>query len=114
MKSVATRDYLSILLDEVSLRIMKLLEEKELTIQQVATLLDLPLSSTYRKMNKLEQLDITKKTKIIRRLDGLDESFYTLWIYEISVSYKNKKLVYNTKHKPLEDKIARLWQKFKS
>jgi len=114
LKSVATRDYLSILLDEVSLRIMKLLEEKELTIQQVATLLDLPLSSTYRKMNKLEQLDITKKTKIIRRLDGLDESFYTLWIYEISVSYKNKKLVYNAKHKPLEDKIARLWQKFKN
>ncbi|HEX7206856.1 MAG TPA: winged helix-turn-helix domain-containing protein [Nitrososphaeraceae archaeon] len=113
MKSLATRDYLSILLDDASLRIMKLLEEKEITIQQVATILDLPLSSTYRKMSKLEDLDIIKKTKILRRMDGLDEAFYTLWIYEISISYKNKKLVYNAKHKPLEDKIARLWQKFK-
>jgi hypothetical protein len=76
--------------------------------------LDLPLSSTYRKVSKLEELKIIKKTKVMRKLDGSDESFYILWAYEINISYKNNSFTFNIKQKPLDEKIIRLWQKFKS
>ncbi len=93
---------------------MEILDRKELTIQQISSSLDLPLSSTYRKISKLEQPGIIKKTKVIRRIDGLDESFYTLWAYEINISYKDHSFTFNIKQKPLEERIVRLWQKFKS
>ena len=110
----STKDILSILLDETNLKILKLLDGKEQTIQQVSSLLDIPLSSTYRKIGKLEKLGLIKKTKVVRTLDGLDESVYTLWAYEIIVSYKDNSLSFKIKQKPLDDKIVRLWQKFKS
>lgn len=57
---------------------MKTLDGSELTIQQVSTYLNIPLSSTYRKISKLEEFQIIKKTKVMRKLDGSDESFFTL------------------------------------
>jgi DNA-binding transcriptional ArsR family regulator len=110
----STKDILSILLDESNLKILKLLDGKEQTIQQVSSLLDIPLSSTYRKIGKLEKLGLIKKTKVVRTLEGLDESVYTLWAYEITVNYKDNSLSFKIKQKPLDDKIVRLWQKFKS
>ena len=110
----STKDILSNLLDDANLKILKLLDGKEQTIQQVSSLLDIPLSSTYRKIGKLEKLGLIKKTKVVRTLDGLDESVYTLWAYEITVSYKDNSLSFKIKQKPLDDKIIRLWQKFKS
>jgi predicted transcriptional regulator len=93
---------------------MEILDKKELNIQQISLSLDLPLSSTYRKVSKLEELKIIKKTKVMRKLDGSDESFYILWAYEINISYKNNSFTFNIKQKPLDEKIIRLWQKFKS
>jgi DNA-binding transcriptional ArsR family regulator len=109
----SAKEILSVLSDDTNLKIMKLLEGKELSIQQVSSQLGIPLSSAYRKIGKMEQLQILKKTKIVRRLDGLDESFYTTWIYEININYKDSTFSYRIKQKSLEDKIVRLWQKFK-
>jgi DNA-binding transcriptional ArsR family regulator len=109
---LSTKDILSILLDDTNLKILKLLDGKEQTIQQISSLLDIPLSSTYRKIGKLEKLGLIKKTKVVRTLDGLDESVYTLWTYEIIVNYKDNFLSFKIKQKPLDDKIIRLWQKF--
>jgi predicted transcriptional regulator len=105
---------LTLLTDKPSLTILKLLDGKEYSIQQIASDLDLPLSSTYRKVNKLEQLKVIKKTKIVRKNDGTDESFYTSWIDEIQVSFKNNKITYKIKNKEYSpDRIIRLWQGFK-
>jgi predicted transcriptional regulator len=105
---------LTLLTDKPSLTILKLLDGKEYSIQQIASDLDLPLSSTYRKVNKLEQLMVIKKTKIVRKNDGTDESFYTSWIDEIQVSFKNNKITYKIKNKEYSpDRIIRLWQGFK-
>ena len=109
----SAKEFLSILSDDTNLKIMKLLYGEQLNIQQISSLLDIPLSSAYRKIGKMEQLQILKKTKIVRRLDGLDESFYTTWIYEININYKDNTFSLKVKHKPMEDKIVRLWQKFK-
>jgi DNA-binding transcriptional ArsR family regulator len=49
--STKTKDILSILLDDINLKILKLLDGKELNIQQIALSLDIPLSSTYRKIS---------------------------------------------------------------
>ena len=113
MNSPFPKDILSVLTDETSLNILKLLDGKEYSIQQIASLLGLPVSSTYRKINKLEQIKIIKKTKIIRKIDGTDESFYTSWIDEIQVSFKNNRVTCKIKNKPQQDKILRLWQTFK-
>ncbi len=109
----STKDILSILLDDTNLKILELLDGKELNIQQIASLLELPLSSTYRKIVKLEIHGIIKKTKVIRKLDGSDESIYTSWIDEITINYKNNSLSFKMRQKPLDDKIVRLWQKLK-
>ncbi len=108
------KNLFSILSDEVCLNIMEILDKRELNIQQISSSLDLPLSSTYRKVSKLEELKIIKKTKVIRKLDGSDESFYTLWAFEIDISYKDHSFTFNIKQKPLEERIVRLWQKFKN
>jgi predicted transcriptional regulator len=108
------KDILSILTDEPSLKIMNLLDKRELSTQNISSTLNIPLSSTYRKIKKLEQLNIIKTTKVIRTLDGLDELFYTLSIKEINVTYKRNKFLFNIQQKALDDKIVRLWQKFKN
>ena len=110
----STKDILSILLDDINLKIIELLDGKELNIQQFAILFDIPLSSTYRKIGKLKRYGIIKKTKVIRKLDGSDESVYTSWIYEITINYKDNSLSFKVRQKPLQDKSVRLWQKFKS
>ena len=104
---------LSLLTDKSSLTILKVLDGKEYSIQQIAYYLDLSLSSTYRKVNMLEQLEMIKKTKIVRKTDGTDESFYTSWIDEIQIIFKNNKIICKVKNKDNHDKIVRLWQGFK-
>jgi len=108
------KDILFILTDDSSLQIMKLLDKKQLSVQMISSTLSIPLSSTYRKIKKLEQLKIIKVTKVVRTLDGLDESFYTLWMREIKISYKNHKFEINIRLLSSDEKIVRLWQKFKT
>jgi hypothetical protein len=93
---------------------MELLDGKELSIQQISTSLDMPLSSTYRKVARLEQLAIIKKTKIIRKAEGMEESFYTRWVYEVNISYRDNSFSLSIKQKPIGEKIVKLWQKFKA
>jgi predicted transcriptional regulator len=112
--SSSPEDILSFLIDKSSLTILKLLDGKEYSIQEIASNLDQPLSSTYRKVNKLEQLKIIKKTKIVRKTDGTDESFYTSWIDEIQIIFKHNKIICKVKNKEYHDKIVRLWQGLKS
>ena len=105
-------DILSVLLDPQSREIINILSKTELTIQQITTLLNIPQSTAYRKVKKLEALKIIKKTKVVRTLEGLDESYYKNWTYEIIVTFRDGNLSYNLEHVKMEDKIIRLWQKF--
>ncbi|WP_420545518.1 ArsR/SmtB family transcription factor [Nitrosopumilus sp.] len=105
-------EILAILSDKQSREIIKVLSKTELTIQQISNLLNIPQSTAYRKTRKLEELDIVKKTKVVRTLEGLDESYYKNWIYEIVVTFREGKLSHKLEHVKMEDKIVRLWQKF--
>ena len=105
-------EILSILSDKQSREIIKLLTKTELTIQQISNLLNIPQSTAYRKTRKLEELEIVKKTKVVRTLEGLDESYFKNWTYEITVTYRDGNLSYKLEHVKIEDKIVRLWQKF--
>ena len=105
-------EILATISDEQSREIIKLISKTELTIQQISNMLNIPLSTTYRKTRKLEELKIIKKTKVIRTLEGLDESYYKNWMYEIVVTYRDGELSYQLEHVKIEDKIVRLWQKF--
>ena len=105
-------EILAILSDKQSREIIKVLSKTELTIQQISNLLNIPQSTAYRKTRKLEELEIVKKTKVVRTLEGLDESYYKNWTYEIVVTFREGKLFYKLQHVKMEDKIVRLWQKF--
>jgi DNA-binding transcriptional ArsR family regulator len=107
-----TNEIIAILSDDQSREIIKLLTKTELTIQQVTSLLNIPQSTTYRKIRKLEDLKIVKKTKVVRTLEGLDESYYKNWTYQIDVTFRDGELSYKLEHVKMEDKIVRLWQKF--
>ena len=115
MKNRSTaKEILSILTDEPSLQIMKLLDKNELSSRDISSTLNIPISSTYKKIKKLEQLKLIRVTKVIRTMDGMDESFYTLSIKQISVTYKNNMFSFDIQQKAFDDKIVRLWQKFKN
>ena len=115
MKNNSTaKEILSILTDEPSLQIMKLLEKRELSSRGISSTLNIPISSTYKKIKRLERLNLIRITKVIRTLDGMDESFYTLSIKQISVTYKNNTFSFDIQQKAFDDKIVRLWQKFKN
>jgi transcription initiation factor IIE alpha subunit len=109
-----SKEILSILTDEPSLQIMKLLEKRELSSRGISSTLNIPISSTYKKIKRLERLNLIRITKVIRTLDGMDESFYTLSIKQISVTYKNNTFSFDIQQKAFDDKIVRLWQKFKN
>ena len=108
------KEILSILTDEPSLQIMKLLDKRELSARNISSTLNIPISSTYKKIKRLEELKLIRVTKVIRTLDGMDESFYTLSIKQISVTYKNNTFSFDVQQKAFDDKIVRLWQKFKN
>ena len=108
------KEILSILTDEPSLQIMKLIDKRELSARNISSTLNIPISSTYKKIKRLEELKLIRVTKVIRRLDGMDESFYTLSIKQISVTYKNDTFSFDIQQKAFDDKIVRLWQKFKN
>jgi len=107
-----TDKIISILSDEQSRKIINVLSKTELTIQQVTNLLKISQSTAYRKIRKLEELKIIKKTKVVRTLEGLDESYYKNWTHEIVVTFRDGELSYKLEHVKIEDKIVRLWQKF--
>ena len=109
-----SKDILAVLTDEASLQIMNLLDKKELSARIISSSLNMPISSTYKKIKKLEQLKLIRITKVIRTLEGMDESFYTLSIKEINVTYKNNTFSFAIHQKSFDDKIVRLWQKFKN
>jgi len=107
-----TGEIIAILSDVQSRDIINLLSKTELTIQQVSNLLDIPQSTAYRKIRKLEDLKIIKKTKVVRTLEGQDESYYKNWTYQIDVTFRDGKLSYKLERVKMEDRIVRLWQKF--
>ena len=115
MKNDSTaKEILSILTDEPSLQIMNLLYKRELSSRAISSTLNIPISSTYKKIKRLEQLKLIRIIKVIRTLDGMDESFYTLSIKQISVTYKSNTFSFDIQQKAFDDKIVRLWQKFKN
>ncbi|HSA74532.1 MAG TPA: helix-turn-helix domain-containing protein [Nitrososphaeraceae archaeon] len=108
------KEVLSILTDEPSLDIMKLLDKRELSARNISSTLNIPISSTYKKIKRLEQFKLIRITKVIRTLDGMDESFYTLSTKQISITYRNNTFSFDIQQKAFDDKIVRLWQKFKN
>ena len=110
----SAKEVLSILTDEPSLDIMKLLDKRELSARNISSSLNIPISSTYKKIKRLEQFKLIRITKVVRTLDGMNESFYTLSTKQISITYKNNMFSFDIQQKAFDDKIVRLWQKFKN
>lgn len=106
-------DITSVLADKYTRDILTILTKEELSAQQVATRLEIPTSTTYRKIKVLENLALIKKTKIIRTIEGLGESYYRSLVVEINVKYKDGQLTYTVDKIKMDDKIVRLWEKFR-
>ena len=107
-------DITSALADTQTREILTILGKEELSAQQIATKIDIPTSTTYRKIKTLEDLNLIKKTKVIRTTEGLGESYYRSLVLEINVKYKDGNLTYTVDKIKMDDKIIRLWEKFRS
>lgn len=105
-------DILSVLGDRYSREIIILLKDNEMTAQEIATKLGMPTSTVYRKIKFLEYMNMIKKTKVVRTLEGLDESYYKGLVSEIEMLFKDGKILYKIERIKMDDKIVRLWQKF--
>lgn len=106
-------DITSALADKYTRDILTILSKEELSAQQISTRLDIPTSTTYRKIKTLEDLKLIKKTKVIRTIEGLGESYYRSLVLEINVKYKDGNLTYTVERIKMDDRIVRLWEKFK-
>ncbi|MGI0045867.1 MAG: ArsR family transcriptional regulator [Nitrosotalea sp.] len=105
-------DIIAVLGDRYSREIIILLTNNEITAQEIATKLGVPLSTTYRKIKFLEYMQMIKKTKVVRTLEGLDESYYKGLVSEIEIRFKDGKISYKIERLKMDDKIVRLWEKF--
>jgi len=107
-----SKEILSILNDDESRNILKKLLSEELTIQQISSTLNISQSSAYRKIRRLEDAGLIKKSKVIRTLDGSDENYYKSAVYQIEVLFKSGDLSVKIEKFKMEDKIVRMWEKF--
>ncbi len=105
-------EIISVLADEYSRKILSILTKKEMTAQQMSDALGIPTSTTYRKIKSLEALELVKKTKIIRTLEGLDESYYMSMVSGIDVKFKDGEIFCKLEKVAMDKKIQRLWEKF--
>lgn len=106
-------DITSALADKYTRDILTILSKEELSAQQISTRLDIPTSTTYRKTKTLEDLKLIKKTKVIRTTEGLGERYYRSLVLEINVKYRDGNLTYTVERIKMDDRIVRLWEKFK-
>lgn len=105
-------EILSILGDEYSRRILAILAKNELNAQELSNKLGMPTSTTYRKIKNLESLALVRKTKIIRTLEGLDESYYRSLVSGIEIKFKDGEISCKLEKFTMDEKIQRLWEKF--
>ena len=99
---------LIVLADDVSRTIIEILTNDELSHLQISKKLKIPQTTTYRKIKKLEELNLIKKSKVVRNLDGTEESYYTSWVSEIGIKIKDGKVFYNFEKIKLDKKIKRI------
>jgi DNA-binding response OmpR family regulator len=99
---------LIVLADDVSRKIIEILTKNELSHLQISKKLKIPQTTTYRKIKKLEELTLIKKSKVVRNLDGTEESYYTSWVSEIGIKIKDGKVSYNFEKIKLDEKIKRI------
>ena len=105
-------EILSVLADEYSRKILSILAKNELNAQDISNRLEIPMSTTYRKIKNLENLTLVKKTKVIRTLEGLDESYYKSLVSGIDVKFKDGEISCKIEKFTMDEKIQRLWEKF--
>ena len=105
-------EILTVLGDEYSRKILSILAKNELNAQETSDNLDIPTSTTYRKIKNLENLGLVRKTKVVRTLEGLDESYYKSLVSGIDVKFKDGEISCKIEKFTMDEKIQRLWEKF--
>ena len=105
-------EILSILGDEYSRKILAILAKNELNAQEISIRLGIPTSTTYRKIKNLHDLELVRKTKVVRTLEGLDESYYRSLVSGIEIKFKEGEISCKLEKFTMDEKIQRLWEKF--
>lgn len=105
-------EILFILGDEYSRKILSILSKNEMNAQEISDKLNIPSSTTYRKIKNLETLGLIKKTKVIRTHEGLDESYYKSLVSGIDIKFKDGEISCKIEKFTMDQKIQRLWEKF--
>jgi DNA-binding Lrp family transcriptional regulator len=74
--------------------------------------LGIPLTTVYRRLRLLEDLELIQNVKtIINYYAGNEEKYYRCAINEVTVSFQSGMLSVNLKMEDYNDKIVRLWKR---
>jgi len=101
---------LIVLADDLSRKIIQVLVDEELTALHISKKLGIPQTTTYRKIRKLEELQLIKKSKVVRSKDGVEESYYKSWTSEINVKIKDGKILHSLEKIKLNGELERIWE----
>ncbi|MFB6236722.1 MAG: helix-turn-helix domain-containing protein [Halopenitus sp.] len=105
-------EVLDALSDDAATSIIAALDEP-LTASQVSEECDIPLSTTYRKLDTLAEVDLLEESTEIRR-DGQHTTRYTVAFDEITVSVTddNELVVEMSRpERPADERLADLWSR---
>ncbi|MGZ0747609.1 MULTISPECIES: helix-turn-helix domain-containing protein [unclassified Haloparvum] len=105
-------EVLDALSDDAATSIIAALDEPK-TASQVSEECDIPLSTTYRKLDTLAEVDLLEESTEIRR-DGQHTTRYTVAFDEITVSVTddNELVVEMSRpERPADERLADLWSR---
>jgi DNA-binding transcriptional ArsR family regulator len=105
-------EVLDALSDDAATSIITALEEPK-TASQVSEECDIPLSTTYRKLDTLAEVDLLEESTEIRR-DGQHTTRYTVAFDEVTVSVtEDDGLVVELSRpeRPADERLADLWSR---
>ncbi len=93
--------------------ILSLTSDMECSAFQLCRELGIPLATVYRKLKLLEDTGLIKHVKTIIHLSGNEEKYYRCAIQDVKVSFHKGMLSVNLNLEEYNNKIVRLWQKFR-
>lgn len=105
-------EVLDALSDDAATSIIAALDEPK-TASQVSEECDIPLSTTYRKLDTLAEVDLLEESTEIRR-DGQHTTRYTVAFDEVTVSVTddNELVVEMSRpERPADERLADLWSR---
>lgn len=103
--------FIKLLADKYSRVIMALTSMKEYPALQLSLDLDIPLTTVYRKLKRLEDAKLIQNVKTLIDRAGNEEKYYRCTIREATLKFSKGEFLINIERVDYRDKFVMLWKK---